>query len=94
MQTPDDMRQYFEPDGSPRRMTDPTTIEYIAASPSTVAAYNGQAAASLVTDSGAIGANGAALAALARAGRFRIIAEGDRMVVGYWPENDPNEANP
>ena len=34
MQTPDDMRQYFEPDGSPRRMTDPTTIEYIAASPS------------------------------------------------------------
>ena len=31
-----------------------------------------------------------ALRTLAEHGRFRIIRECGRMVVGYWPENDPN----
>jgi hypothetical protein len=53
--------------------------------------YNGQVAGTLVTDSGAISANAEALETLADAGRFRIVAEGGRMVVGYWPENDPEK---
>jgi len=44
-----------------------------------------------VTDSGGITANAEALRKLARHGRFRIIREYMRMVVGYWPENDPTK---
>lgn len=51
--------------------------------------YNGQVAGTLVTDSGAISTAADLLRRLAEAGRFRIVAEGGRMVVGYWPENDP-----
>lgn len=53
--------------------------------------YNGQVAGTVVTDSGAISANASALEILAETAppRFRIVAEGGRMVVGYWPENDP-----
>jgi len=42
------------------------------------------------TDSGALSADSEALRTLAQHGRFRIIREYGRMVVGYWPENDPN----
>jgi len=42
------------------------------------------------TDSGALSTDAEALRTLARHGRFRIIRERGRMVVGYWPENDPN----
>ncbi|MDP1580710.1 MAG: hypothetical protein Q8M02_10545 [Candidatus Didemnitutus sp.] len=52
--------------------------------------YNGQVAGTLVTDSGAISAHADALETLAEHGRFRIVAARGRMVVGYWPENDPN----
>ena len=55
--------------------------------------YNGQIAGTLVTDSGALSANATALETLAEHGRFRIVAEGGRMVVGYWPENDPALSN-
>ena len=51
--------------------------------------YNGQVAGTLVTDSGALSANAEALRTLAENGRFRIVAAHNRMVVGYWPENDP-----
>jgi len=53
--------------------------------------YNGQVAGTLVTDSGALSAEAEALRILAEHGRFRIVAEGGRMVVGYWPENDPQK---
>lgn len=43
------------------------------------------------TDSGAISANAEALELLHDYGRFRIIREGGRMVVGYWPEHDPEK---
>jgi len=58
--------------------------------------YNGQVAGTEVTDSDAIAANAMALCRLAEANRFRIVAEYGRMVVGYWPENDParKEAQP
>lgn len=32
-----------------------------------------------------------ALEILAQAGRFRIVGACGRMVVGYWPENDPEK---
>lgn len=51
--------------------------------------YMGQVAGTLVTDSGAISTYAELLRRLAEAGRFRIVAEHGRMVVGYWPENDP-----
>lgn len=51
--------------------------------------YNGQIAGTLVTDSGAISTSADLLRRLAEAGRFRIVAECGRMVVGYWRENDP-----
>jgi hypothetical protein len=51
--------------------------------------YNGQVAGTLVTDSGAISANGEALETLAAHGKFHIVAGLGRMVVGYWPENLP-----
>lgn len=51
--------------------------------------YKGQVAGSLVTDSGALSTNAEWLRRLAAAGRFRIVGEAGRMVVGYWPENDP-----
>ena len=54
--------------------------------------YNGQVAGSKVTDSGALSANAEALHLLEEHGRFRIVASGGRMVVGYWPENDPETA--
>ena len=44
-----------------------------------------------VTDSGALSANADALLILARFGRFRLTTERGRMVVGYWPENDPEK---
>lgn len=53
--------------------------------------YNGQVAGSMVTDSGAISEHADALRTLAKHGRFRIVAEGARMVVGYWPEHDPHK---
>lgn len=57
--------------------------------------YNGQVAGTLVTDSGALSANAKLLRLLAKHQRFRIVAEFGRMVVGYWPENDPQkEAQP
>lgn len=55
--------------------------------------YNGQVAGTLVTDSGALSANATALETLAEHGRFRVVAAGGRMVVGYWPENDPSLPN-
>jgi hypothetical protein len=51
--------------------------------------YNGQVAGTLVTDSGAMSDHAEALELLAKYFRFRIVAGGGRMVVGYWPENDP-----
>lgn len=53
--------------------------------------YMGQVAGTLVTDSGAISARAQALEFLAALTppRFRIVAGSGRMVVGYWPENDP-----
>ena len=53
--------------------------------------YNGQVAGTEVTDSGAVAANALALCRLADAGLFRIVAESGRMVVGYWPDNDPEK---
>ena len=53
--------------------------------------YNGQVAGTLVTDSGALTANSIALRRLAKDNKFRIVAEHGRMVVGYWPENDPQK---
>ena len=53
--------------------------------------YNGQVANTLVTDSGALYVNSIALRRLAKDGKFRIVAEHGRMVVGYWPENDPQK---
>lgn len=53
--------------------------------------YNGQVAGTMVTDSGAITVHAIALRRLADADRFRIVAESRRMVVGYWPENDPQK---
>jgi hypothetical protein len=53
--------------------------------------HNGQVAGTLVTDSGAISTNADALRTLAKHGRFRIVAQMYRMVVGYWPENDPEK---
>jgi hypothetical protein len=47
----------------------------------------------LLTDSGFHPAHTEALWLLARAGRFRIVEDGEGMVVGYWPENDPEAAN-
>lgn len=54
--------------------------------------YNGQVAGANVTDSGGLSADAEALRQLDAANprRFRIVAEYGRMVVGYWPENDPN----
>ena len=57
--------------------------------------YNGQVAGTLVTDSGALTTDAIALRQLAKRGRFRVVAEHGRMVVGYWPENEPRkEAQP
>lgn len=53
--------------------------------------YNEQVAGTLVTDSSALTADSIALRRLANAGRFRVVAEHGRMVVGYWPENDPQK---
>lgn len=50
---------------------------------------NGQVAGSMVTDSGALSTYADQLRRLAELGRFRIVADRGRMVVGYWPENDP-----
>jgi 2',3'-cyclic-nucleotide 2'-phosphodiesterase (5'-nucleotidase family) len=51
--------------------------------------YNGQVKGTRVTDSGALSSNQSVLELLAKHGRFRIVAQAGRMVVGYWPENDP-----
>ena len=53
--------------------------------------YNGQVAGTDVTDSRAIGANAMALFLLSEHSRFRIVGDTGRMVVGYWPENDPQK---
>ena len=55
--------------------------------------YNGQVAGTFVTDSGALSANAEVLEILAEQHRFRIVAAHGRMVVGYWPENDPQSPN-
>jgi hypothetical protein len=44
-----------------------------------------------ITDSGAMSRRAYVLRKLASAGRFRIVREFGRMVVGYWPENDPQK---
>lgn len=41
------------------------------------------------TSSGALSTNAYVLRLLAKAGRFRIARESGRMVIGYWPENEP-----
>lgn len=51
--------------------------------------HNGQLAGTRSTNSAGISANRDALVLLAREQRFRIVAQHGRMVVGYWPENDP-----
>ena len=43
------------------------------------------------TDSGATSADADALRLLAKYGRFRIVRDGGRMVVGFWPEHDPEK---
>lgn len=43
------------------------------------------------TDSGALSSVAQDLRLLAENGRFRIVSECGRMVVGYWPENDPEK---
>jgi hypothetical protein len=53
--------------------------------------YNGQVAGTDVTDNQAIGANAMALFLLSEHSRFRIVGDTGRMVVGYWPENDPQK---
>lgn len=85
-------------------MSTPTTAEVLEAlesmarqhchSAKATRDFNGQIAGTIVTDSGALSANAEALDLLATAGRFRIVAEGGRMIVGYWPENDPTLAKP
>lgn len=42
-----------------------------------------------ITDSEAITPNAEALRTLHGFGRFRIVREMGRMVIGYWPEHDP-----
>ena len=42
-----------------------------------------------ITDSGGDQDDAGALRTLAEYGRFRIVRELGRMVVGYWPEHDP-----
>lgn len=42
-----------------------------------------------ITDSGGLSSDASALRVLAENNRFRIEREYNRMVVGYWPENDP-----
>lgn len=42
-----------------------------------------------ITSSGGLSANAEALEVLAEEERFRIARECGRVVVGYWPENDP-----
>ena len=44
-----------------------------------------------ITDSGALTDNACALRMLSDCGRFRIVREYGRMVVGYWPEHDPEK---
>ena len=44
-----------------------------------------------LTDSGAITAHADALEWLAERKRFRIIRGFGRMVLGYWPEDDPEK---
>jgi len=56
--------------------------------------YMGQIAGSMVTDSGAISTYADQLRRLSQLGRFRIVSEYGRMVVGYWPENDPARLTP
>ncbi len=41
------------------------------------------------TTSGAMSTDAYVLRLLARHGRFKIRSEFGRMVVGYWPEHDP-----
>ncbi len=53
--------------------------------------YKGQVAGTYVTDSGGLFADSIALRRLADAGRFRIVGHYGRMVVGYWPGNDPQK---
>lgn len=50
--------------------------------------YNGEMENN-VTDSGGMGDDAHYLRVLSDHGRFRIIRQFGRMVVGYWPENDP-----
>ena len=43
------------------------------------------------TSSGALSTHADALRVLAAKGRFRMTRNQGRMVVGYWPENDPQK---
>lgn len=58
-----------------------------------VRTYNG-VRESNITDSGGTSTDADALRTLAKHGRFRIVRDCGRMVVGYWPENDPNNTTP
>lgn len=53
--------------------------------------YKGQVAGTFVTDSGGLSASAETLEILSAANpsRFRIVAQHGRMIVGYWPENEP-----
>lgn len=51
--------------------------------------YRGQVAGTIVTDSGGLSAYAEALQLLAKYNKFRIVDSHGRMVVGYWPHNDP-----
>lgn len=54
--------------------------------------WKGQVAGTVVTTSGAISTYAEQLRRLSAAGRFHIVSEFGRMVVGYWPENKPSDA--
>jgi hypothetical protein len=59
-----------------------------------MADYMGQVVGTDVTDSGCISHHACLLDDLAEIGRFRIVSSYGRMVVGYWPEHDPQRARP
>lgn len=44
-----------------------------------------------ITDSGGLSTDAEALRTLAEHGRFRIVREHGRIVVGFWPENEPEK---
>jgi hypothetical protein len=47
-----------------------------------------------ITDSGALSTYAETLELLAEENRFRIVRGFGRMILGYWPENDPDKKAP